>query len=59
MLNIGKIISKFVKNSSEKELGQLKTIVEKINALEIEVKKIPSESMPAKTAEFKERIKKG
>ena len=32
MLGIGKIIGKFVKNSSQRELGRLNSIVQKINA---------------------------
>ena len=41
MLNIGTIIGKFVKNSSQRELGRLKTLVDKINQLEPTIKKIP------------------
>ena len=59
MLNIGTIIGKFVKNSSQRELDKLKSTIKKINDLEPHIKKIPSESFPAKTAEFKEKIKKG
>ena len=58
MLNIGTIIGKFVKNSSQRELDKLKSTIKKINYLEPHIKKIPSESFPAKTAEFKEKIKK-
>ena len=49
MLNIGKIIGKFVKNSSQRELDKLNSIVQKINAFESEVKKVDGESFPAKT----------
>jgi len=59
MLNIGKIIGKFVKNSSQRELDRLNSIVQKINAFESEVKKVGSESFPAKTAEFMSKINKG
>ena len=59
MLNIGTIIGKFVKNSSQRELGRLKTLVDKINKLEPTIKKIPDENFPLKTAEFKERVKNG
>ena len=59
MLNIGTIIGKFVKNSSQRELGRLKTLVDKINQLEPTIKKIPDENFPLKTAEFKERVKNG
>tara|TARA_Y100000741_G_C18257223_1_gene559419 strand:- start:2356 stop:2508 length:153 start_codon:yes stop_codon:yes gene_type:complete len=50
MLNIGTIIGKFVKNSSQRELDKLKSTIKKINYLEPHIKKIPSESFPAKTA---------
>ena len=40
MLNIGKIIGKFVKNSSQKEIDRLKSVVKKINDLEPQVKKL-------------------
>ena len=59
MLGIGKIIGKFVKNSSQRELGRLNSIVQKINAFESEVKKVGNESFPAKTAEFMSKVNKG
>ena len=31
MLNIGKIVGKFIKNSSQRELDRLKVTIEKIN----------------------------
>ena len=58
MLGIGKIIGKFVKNSSQRELGRLNSIVQKINAFESEVKKVGNESFPAKTAEFMSKVNK-
>jgi len=59
MLNISGIISKFVKNSSQRDIAELKKIVAKINSWEEEFKKIPDKSFPEKTIEFKSRIKKG
>jgi len=59
MFKINKIIGNFIKNSSQKELDQLKLTVEKINNLESKIKEIPSELFPAKTAELKEQIKTG
>ena len=59
MLNINKIISKFVKNSSQRELDRLKSVVKKINGWETKVKAVPDELFPKKTAEFKLRVKKG
>ena len=59
MLKIREILSKFVKNSGQREIGRLMVIVNKINELEENFKKMPDESFPAKTVEFKSRIKKG
>nr|ADI19608.1 preprotein translocase subunit seca (ATPase, RNA helicase) [uncultured SAR11 cluster bacterium HF0770_37D02] len=59
MLNIGKIISKFVKNSSQRELGRLQLIVKKINEWEPTIKEMSDESFPAKTAEFRSKIQSG
>ena len=59
MLNINKIISKFVKNSSQRELDRLKSIVEQINVWETKIKELPDESFPSKTAEFISKIDKG
>ena len=59
MINIGKIIGKFIRNSSQREIDQLKLIVKKINDLEAQVREIPDKNFPAKTAEFKSKIKNG
>jgi len=59
MLNITGIIGKFIKNSSQREIDRLKSIVQKINSWELEIKDIPDESFPVKTEEFKSRIQKG
>jgi len=59
MLNIGKIIGKFVKNSSQRELDRLASTVKKINDWESKIKEMPSESFPTKTAELKSKIKNG
>ena len=59
MLNISKIFGKFIRNSSQREIGQLKSIVEKINSFEPKIKEMPSEAFPTKTSEFKSRIKNG
>ncbi len=59
MLNIGKIVGKFIKNSSQRELDRLKTTIEKINDWEAKIKEMPSENFPSKTAEFKSKIQKG
>ena len=59
MLNISKIIGKFIKNSSQRELDKLKTIIEKINRLEPKIKNLKDEEFHSKTSEFKSKIKDG
>ncbi len=59
MLNLSNIIGKFIKNSSQRELDNLKLVVEKINAWEDKIKSIPDEDFPKKTAEFRLKIKNG
>ena len=58
MLNISGIISKFIKNSSQRDIDKLKTIIEKINAWETKIKEMPNKSFPEKTLEFKSKIQK-
>jgi len=59
MLNISDIIGKFIKNSSQREIGKLKSIIEKINEIESKIRDLPDDSFPAKTLEFKSKIQKG
>ena len=59
MLNIGNIIGKFVKNSSQRELDRLRSTIKKINELEPKIKAIPDEGFPEKTTEFRSKIKNG
>ena len=59
MLNISGIISKFIKNSSQRDIDKLKSIVEKINSWESKIKEIPDEKFPSKTLGFKSKIKNG
>ena len=59
MLNISKIVSKFIRNSSQKELSKLKSIVEKINSFEPKIKEMADKDFPVKTEEFKSKIKNG
>jgi len=59
MLNIGKIIGKFIKNSSERELEGLKSTIKKINDWEPKIRGMSNESFPAKTAEIRTKIQKG
>ncbi|MEK7073719.1 MAG: preprotein translocase subunit SecA, partial [Patescibacteria group bacterium] len=46
-------------DSNEKEVNRLRSLVEQINALEPEAKKITDTGFAKKTAEFKERLKGG
>ena len=57
MFNINNIIGKFIRNSSQREIDQLKTIVKKISSFEAKIKQISDESFPIKTSEFKNRLK--
>ena len=59
MLNISKIIGKFIKNSSQRDIDKLKSIVKQINALESKITEIPDEKFISKTLEFKSKIKNG
>ena len=59
MFNISGIISKFVKNSSQRELDRLNSTVKKINEWESKIKEIPDEKFPSKTLEFKSKIDNG
>ena len=55
MLNIfGKLF-----DSNERELDKILPIVEKINSLEKETKKLKDKDFPKKTQEFKERLEEG
>ena len=58
MLNIGSIIGKFIKNSSQREIDRLKLIVEKINSLETMSRAMPDESFPIRTADLDQKSKK-
>ena len=59
MINISGIISKFIRNSSQREIDKLKLIVKKINDFEEIVKKIHNKDIPSKTEEFRLKIKNG
>ncbi len=59
MLNPLNLISKLIKSPNQKQLDQSGKIVSKINELEPNFVNLDSKNFPIKTAEFKERIKKG
>ena len=52
-------LSKLFKSYSEKEVGRVMPIVEKINSLEPTVEKLTDAELRAKTDEFKSRLQKG
>lgn len=55
-----KLLTKLIGDPNEKELKKLTPTVEKINNIEKEYQKtLKDEDFPTKTAEFKERLKKG
>ena len=57
MFNPLSFISKFIKSGNDRELNRIRKIVEKINALEKNTKKLKKEDFPLKTLELKNRIK--
>ena len=59
MFNPLNLISKFIKSSNQKELTRIGKIVQKINSLENEFKKLNDIDFPNKTKDFKSLIKKG
>ena len=59
MNKISKIISKFIKSSSQRNIDNLNTIVKQINVWEPKAKEVPDEKFPSKTDEFKLKIKNG
>ncbi len=59
MLNPLNIISKFVKNSNERQLDRIRKIVKKINQLEDKFTKLEDANFPKKTDEFIKRVENG
>ena len=53
------LIKKIFGDPNEKELKNIKPIVDKINSLEPEMEQMSSANLQAKTNEFKLRLKKG
>jgi preprotein translocase subunit SecA len=58
MLNISSIIGKFVKNSSQREIEKLKSIIVKINNWEKKIENLPDSDFPLKTKELKLKFQK-
>ena len=59
MLNPLNFISKFIKSGNKKELDRIGKIVDQINILEENLKKLNDDEFPEKTIELKEKIQKG
>ena len=59
MLNPLNFISKFIKSGNKKELDRIGKIVDQINLLEENIKKLNDADFPEKTIELKEKIQKG
>ena len=57
MLNPLTFISKFIRSSNQKELDRLEKIVQKVNSLEDNFKKLDDNDFPKKTNEFKQRLR--
>ena len=53
------ILTKLFGSQNERYLKSLKPIIEKINSLEADTKKLADKDFPAKTKEFKDRLAKG
>jgi len=59
MLNPLNFISKFIKSGNKKELDRIGKIVDQINLLEENIKKLNDKEFPDKTIKLKEKIQKG
>jgi len=59
MLNPLKFISKFIKSGNQKELDRIGKIVNQIDILEENIKKLKDEEFSKKTLELKEKLKNG
>jgi preprotein translocase subunit SecA len=53
------ILKKIFGSKNDREIRRIRSVVEKINALEEGVRKLPDEAFPAKTEEFKQRVARG
>src|ERR1044071_4650322 len=55
---IGFLIKKFFGSKNEREVKRLRPLVAKINALEVELQKLPDDALRQKTAAWKEELSK-
>lgn len=53
------LLARLVGDTNEREVGKLKPLVTRINALELEYHALSDDALKAKTAEFKQRIANG
>ncbi len=53
------ILTKIIGSQNERELKRIRPLVEKVNALEPEIKPLSDSELKSKTAEFRERLAKG
>ena len=59
MFNPLNFISKFIKSGNKKQLDRIGKIVDQVNLLEENIKKLNDKEFPEKTVKFKEEIRKG
>ena len=53
---IGNVLKKVFGSKNERELNKLKSLVEKINAVEPEIQALSDDQLKAKTTAFKEML---
>jgi preprotein translocase subunit SecA len=53
------MLKKFLGTKNERDVKKLRPLVDQINAIEADLQKLTDEQLKAKTAEFRERLKKG
>jgi len=56
---LGRLLTKIIGTKNERELNRLAAIVDRINQLEPQMRKLSDAKLRAKTAEFKEKISQG
>jgi preprotein translocase subunit SecA len=56
---IGSLIKKIVGSKNERELKRIQPMIQRINALEPQIRPLMDDQLRAKTSEFKERIEQG
>ncbi|HJX60453.1 MAG TPA: hypothetical protein VJ462_04135, partial [Thermodesulfobacteriota bacterium] len=56
---IGTLIKKIVGSKNERELKRIQPMIQRINALEPQVRPLTDDQLRAKTSELKERIDRG